>query len=165
MLEGKVYRTKLAVKAATNDHSHKLHSHISLVIWNREEKEGRTKVPLPLPFYMSSLSCMKEKHRATLVIMTPPPKLIFHIRNRRECLGSYYLNRKIVKTALHYVITLYSHSIVASLEPQLELHHFPLSIGFKAFCTSLNSDADSLILSLKRNLNVKSHHHLASWLQ
>lgn len=105
LLKGEACRAKLAVKAATDDPSHKQPSHISPVIWTGGEKGEKKKAITASLSYV--ISVMYEgKNRAALVIMTGP-KLIFHLRNRHRCSGSYYLNHIRLSNRL-YIICYYS---------------------------------------------------------
>lgn len=155
LLEGEVCfcRTKLAVRAATDDPSRDQPSHISPVIWTGGG-ERKKKNAITAPFFVCHLCHVwRQKHRAALVIMTPP-KLIFHLYGRNRCAGSYYLNHARLSKLLYVIfpITPYSRSVL--IKPlqctdspeatELELHHVLLSIGLEAFCTSLNSNSLSL---------------------
>lgn len=86
---------------------------------------------LPFLFRMSSLSCMEVKHRAALVIMTPP-KLIFHFHNRHGRAGSYYLECVGLSKPLHIIrISLYSSTVLVK-----RASVYGLSWGHGAWVTS-----------------------------
>lgn len=107
-LEGQVCfcRTKLAVKAATNDPSHKQPSRISPVIWTGREK-GEKKMQLPLPFPVSSLSCMKAKIQSSSCY-NDSPKTNFRLAQQTQVCGILlHKPRKIVKTARRYTLLLF----------------------------------------------------------
>lgn len=71
-------RTKLAVRAATDDPSQAALSYFCCNMnWGGRDREGGGKMQLPFSFRTSSLPCMKakkkrKKHRAALVLMTTP---------------------------------------------------------------------------------------------
>lgn len=107
LLKEEACRAKLAVKAATDDPSHRQPSHISPVIYELVERRGRKKKNAITASLSYVISVMYEgKNRAALVIMTRP-KLILHLRNRHRCSVSYYLNHVRLSNRL-YIICYYS---------------------------------------------------------
>lgn len=153
---GEVCTTKLAVKAATDDPSHKQPSHISPVIWTGWEKGEGEKKQLPLPFCMSSLSCMKANTQSSSCY-NDSPKTNFPLAQQTQVFRILLPEpHKIVKihTTL-YTITLHSSSVL--IKPhrrtymdspeatELELHCVLSCTGLKAFCILLNA----VLLGLK----------------